>query len=115
MVQTVSGNALTAEEWKAWWVKELQGTQGLSLLYEFYEEQPSGCRTAWHRHQLRVIYGMWVVQTPLEATLMGRGGDALGGWAAQGRVGSSKWPKHSLRGEVVSEERYTWAELLRGL
>ena len=91
--------------------KELQGTQGLSLLYEFYEEQPSGCRTAWHRHQLRVIYGMWGVQTPLEATLMGRGEDALGGWAAQGRVGSSKWPKH--RGEVVSEER--WAEMLRDL
>jgi len=110
-IQTVSGNALTAGEWKAWWVQELQGTQGLSLLQEFYEEQPSGCRTAWHRQQLRVIYGMWGVQTPLEATLMGRGEDALGGWAAQGRVGSSKWPKH--RGEVVSEER--WAEMLRDL
>jgi hypothetical protein len=44
--------ALTAEEWKAWWVKELQGTQGLSLLNEFYEEQLSGRRAAWHRHQL---------------------------------------------------------------
>ena len=68
-MQTVSGNVLTAEEWKAWWDKELQGTQGLSLLQEFYEEEPSGCRTAWHRHQLRVIYSMWGMQTPLEATL----------------------------------------------
>ena len=54
---------------------------------------------------------MWGMQTPLEATLMGGGEDALEGWAARGRVGSSKWPKH--RGEVVSEER--WAEMLRDL
>ena len=110
-VQTLSGNALTAEEWKAWWDNELRGTQGLSLLHEFYEEQPSGCRTAWHRQQLRVIYSMWGLQTPLEAALSGRGEDALEGWAARGRVGSSKWPKH--RGGLVSEER--WAEMLNDL
>ena len=110
-MQTVSGNVLTAEEWNARWETELQGTQGLSLLYEFYEEQPSGCRTAWHRRQLRVIYNMWGVQTPLEASLIGRGEEALEGWAARGRVGSSRWPKH--RGEVVSEER--WAEMLKEL
>ena len=54
---------------------------------------------------------MWGTQTPLEATLLGRGEGALEGWAAQGRVGSSKWPKH--RGEVVTEER--WAEMLSDL
>ena len=91
-IQTMRGSALTADEWKAWWGSELQETQGLSLLHEFYEEQPSGHRSAWHRQQLRIIYRMWGLQTPLEATLSGKGEDALDEWAARGRVGSSRWP-----------------------
>ena len=47
----------------------------------------------------------------MEAALIGRGEEVLEGWAARGRVGSSKWPKH--RSEVVSEER--WAEMLKDL
>ena len=48
-VQTANGKILSAEDWGAWWDGELRGTQGLSLLQEFYEEQPSACRTLWHR------------------------------------------------------------------
>ena len=104
VIQTVRGSALTADEWKAWWGSELRETQGLSLLHEFYEEQPSGHRSAWHRQQLRVIYRMWGLQTPLEATLSGKGEEALDEWEARGREGSSNWSKH--RGAVVSEERW---------
>ena len=45
-VRTMSGNALTAEGWKAWWCKDMRGTQGLNLLQEFYKEHPSVCRAA---------------------------------------------------------------------
>ena len=40
-----------------------------------------------------------------------KGEAALEGWASQGRVGTSKWPRQ--RGEVVTEER--WSEMLRDL
>ena len=110
VIQNAHGKALNAVEWKEWWSGE-RGTQGHSLLQEFYEEQPSGCRTAWHRRQLWVIYGTWKDQTPLEATLQGKGEAALEDWASQGRVGTSKWPRQ--RGEVVTEEQ--WSEMLRDL
>ena len=51
------------------------------------------------------------LRTPLEATLKGKGEAALEGWASQGRVGTSKWPRQ--RGKVVTEER--WSEMLRDL
>ena len=67
--------------------------------------------TVWHRQQLRLIYGTWKAQTPLEAILVGKGDGALEDWATQGRVSSSKCPKH--RGEVVTKDR--WEELIRDL
>ena len=73
--------------------------------------QPSRCKTAWHRQQLRVIYRIWRAQTSLDATLQGKGEVALEDLASQGRMGSSKWP--TQRGEVVMEER--WVELPRDL
>ena len=48
---------------------------------------------------------------PLEAALQGKGEAALEDWAAQGRVGSSKWPRQW--GEVVAEEQ--WEAMLREL
>ena len=104
------GRALNAAGWKEWWSGE-RGTQGHSLLQEFYEEQPSGYKTAWHRRQLWVIYDTWKDRTPLEAALQGKGEAALEDWAAQGRVGSSKWPRQ--RGEVVAKEQ--WEAMLREL
>ena len=67
--------------------------------------------SAWHRQQLRAIYGSWRDQTPLEAVLPGRGVEALEGWAAHGQMGSSKWPKH--RGEVIDEEQ--WEAMIQDL
>ena len=61
-------------------MKDARVGEGLSLLHEFYEEQPSGHRSAWHRQQLRIIYRMWGLQTPLEATLSRKGEEALDEW-----------------------------------
>ena len=44
-IQMAHGKVLNTTGWKEWWSGE-RGTQGHSLLHEFYEEQPSGCKMA---------------------------------------------------------------------
>ena len=67
------GGSLRADRWEMWWEEALRGTQEYGLLVEFYEEQPSACRTVWHRQMLRAIYGSWRDQAPREALLPGQG------------------------------------------
>ena len=42
------GGSLSEGRWASWWEETLRGSQECGLLVEFYEEQPSACRTVWH-------------------------------------------------------------------
>ena len=75
------------------------GSQECGLLKEYYEEQPSACKTVWHRQLLRAIFGSWRDQNPLEAMLPGQGKGA-----ATSAIGSSRWQKH--RGGLLDEAQW---------
>ena len=75
------------------------GSQECGLLKEYYEEQPSACKTVWHRQLLRAIFGSWRDQNPLEAMLPGQGKGA-----ATSAIGSSRWQKH--RGGLLDETQW---------
>ena len=58
------GGSLSEDRWAMWWEEILRGSQECRVLLKCYEEQPSACRTVWHRQLLRAIYGSWRDQTP---------------------------------------------------
>ena len=94
-----------------WWEETIRGSQECGLLVEFYEEQPSACKTVCHCQLLRAILGSSRDHTPFEAMLHGQGQEVLRGWAAEGRVGSSRWQRH--RGGILDEAQ--WDVMLKDL
>ena len=73
------GGSLSEDRWAVWWEETVRGSQECGLSVKFYEEQPSACKTAWHRQLLRAILESWRDQTPLETMLHGQGKEVLRG------------------------------------